>query len=232
MLFSKLPWSVSQLTVQSQPCCVLCFAWLLTWALGNEIKNVLGRGASQCFFLYSCWTHPTGILNSCSCFFPRFQLGGSSTFCRLAVEGTDEAFILHLETCVHFKLECKPSVVNGSAWQGRAVAVTVRLKSFSCVSWGGAVCRAAVCAAGKAGALLAALPAERCLPSAARPAVPAPLLTPTSATSARLCLAPPLKALRGHWWQLLWFHHVVNINSILQIENWAAETWNNMLKMI
>lgn len=37
-----------------------------------------------------------------------------------AGSGEDTAFILHLETCVHFKLECKLGVVNGFSLAGQS----------------------------------------------------------------------------------------------------------------
>lgn len=116
MLFSRLVCSVVQLSVQRQPCCAgLHLAlWVMRWSVCREAVQVI-------FSAVPAACTAAAMLNSCSSrFFPRFQLGDTWTLRGLAVEGTEKAFILHLETCVRFKLECKLGIVNGFSLAGQS----------------------------------------------------------------------------------------------------------------
>lgn len=94
----------------------------LTWLLGDKMEHLLWSSASLFFFpsvVAKCT--PTGMLDSCSSrFFSGFKLGDTWTLHGLVVEGTEGAFIFHLETCVHFKLECKLGIFNGFSLAGQS----------------------------------------------------------------------------------------------------------------
>lgn len=111
---------VVQLSVQRQPCWAglhLAFwpdCWVIRWSICCEVVQVFFSSVvAECT--------PTGMLDSCSSrFFSRFKLGDTWTLHGLVVEGTEGPFIFHLETCVHFKLECKLGIFNGFSLAGQS----------------------------------------------------------------------------------------------------------------
>lgn len=142
--------------------------------------------SSASLFFHSVVTEctPAGMLDSCSSpFFPRFQLGDTRTSHGLAVEGTEGAFILHLETCIRFKLECKLGIVNGFSLAGQSNSSHRGAEVIF-------ICESRRCRAERRRVLLVKHEPswQRCVASGAVPR----LLSVTSATNAHSCLTPHL----------------------------------------
>lgn len=140
------------------------------------------------FFFSSVATErtPTGMPNSRSSHSsPRFQLGGTRASPGLAAEGTEGALILHLETCVHFKLECKLGIVNGFSLAGQSGGSHRGAEVISIREW--RRCRAEP----QPAPLVQREPCwQRCAESGAVPRLP----RVTSATNAHWCLTPQLQS--------------------------------------
>lgn len=179
ILFSRLMCSVIQPSLQGWPCRAgphLAY-WSDYWVCCELVQVFFPSVVAECT--------PAGRLNPCfSCSFSRFHLGDAWTLHRQQVEKTEAAFILYLETCVLFKLGCKPGVVNGFSLAGQSNSSHRGVEVIS-------ICDSRRCRA----ELLCMLPVKHkpCWQGSVEGGAVPRLSNITSATCAHECLTPHLQ---------------------------------------